>query len=111
MARAQWPFGDPPNVATITVRQIVHGVRPVLLVARDAEDGGWQFLTGGPFEVADGMVVSLQSMVERDPTLVEVADLPPGWQAARERVGAAWKRGPAAELCRLATRGMTRWMP
>ena len=92
MAKVKWPFDDPPNVATITVRQVVEGGEPVLLVARDAEDGGWQFLTGGAFDVADGMVVSLQGMVQRDPSLAELADLPPGWQAARERVGAAWRR-------------------
>jgi hypothetical protein len=65
MAKAKWPFDDPPNVATITVRQIVEDSAPILLVARDAEDGGWQFLTGGRVDVADGMVVSLRSMFER----------------------------------------------
>ena len=92
MAKPKWPFDDPPNVATITVRQIVEGSAPILLVARDAEDGGWQFLTGGRVDVADGMVVSLRSMFERDPTIAELADLEPGWQATRKRVGAAWKR-------------------
>lgn len=97
MANGRWPFDDPPNVATITVRQIVDGSEPILLVARDAEDGGWQFLTGGSFEVADGMVVSLQSMLQRDPTLAELADLQPGWEATRRRVGGAWKRAPQLE--------------
>lgn len=92
MAKAEWPFGDPPNVATITARQVVESAAPILLVARDAEDGGWQFLTGGPFQVADAMVVSLQSMVDRDPTLVELADLAPGWQATRKGTGMTWKR-------------------
>jgi hypothetical protein len=94
MEKGKWPFDDPPNVATITVRQIVHSGEPILLVARDAEDGGWQFLTGGSFDVGDGMLVSLHSMVERDPTLVELADLPRGWQASRESVEAAWQRSP-----------------
>jgi hypothetical protein len=97
MADAKWPFEDPPNVATITVRQVVHGGEPILLVARDKEDGGWQFLTGGAFDVADGMVVSLQGMVQRDPSLAELANLRPGWQATRESVGAAWKCNPQDE--------------
>ena len=97
MAKAKWPFEDPPNVATITVRQVVHGGQPILLVARDADDGGWQFLTGGPFDVADALVVSLGGMASRDPTLAELADLPPGWQAVRPRVGAAWECSPQAE--------------
>jgi hypothetical protein len=97
MAKAKWRFDEPPNAATITVRQIVEGGAPILLVARDAEDGGWQFLTGGAFDVADGMVVSLRSIVERDPTIAELADLEPGCQATRQWVGAAWKRSKQSE--------------
>jgi hypothetical protein len=91
-ASAEWPFDNPPNVAAITVRQVVQSGEAILLVARDAEDGGWQFLTGGAFEVKDGMVVSLQSMLQRDPTIAELADLEPGWLATRNYVGAPWKR-------------------
>jgi len=90
-----WPFTDPPNVATITVRQIIHGGEPILLVLRDAEDGSWQFLTGVPFEIADGMVVSLRSVVERDSSLAELADLPLGWQAWRQQQDSRWERVPA----------------
>jgi hypothetical protein len=97
MGKTKWPFDDPPNVATITVRQVVQDGEPVLLVARDAEDGGWQFLTGGVFDMADGLMVSLQSMVQRDPTLAELADLPLGWQATRDRVGAEWQRSIQSE--------------
>ena len=39
-----WPFADPTNVATITVRQIVRDGQPILHVSHDHEDGGWQFL-------------------------------------------------------------------
>jgi hypothetical protein len=97
MSKAVWPFDDPPNVATLTVQQIVRGGQPILLVVRAPEDGGWQFLTGEPFEVADGMVVSLKSMIDRDPTLTELADLRVGWQASREKVGYAWQRTPVDE--------------
>jgi len=92
MSNPHWPFDDPPNVATITVRQIIDGGAPILLVARDPEDGGWQFLTGGQFDAADGMIVSLQNIVQRDPTTAELADLLPGWQATRQSVGAPWER-------------------
>jgi hypothetical protein len=40
----EWPFEDPPNVATYTVRQIVEDGHPILQVSHDAEDGAWQFL-------------------------------------------------------------------
>jgi len=88
----KWPFADPPNVATITVRQITDGLKPVLLVVHDAEEGDWQFVTGEPFDASDGLLVTLRSMIERDPSLAELADLPLGWRASRENVGVPWRR-------------------
>jgi hypothetical protein len=74
------------------VRQVVQGGEPILLIAQDADDGGWQFLTGGAFAVTDGMVVSLESVVRLDSSLAELADLPIGWQATRGAVGEVWVR-------------------
>jgi hypothetical protein len=87
-----WPFLDPRNVATFTVRQIVKENHPILLVNHDAEDGSWQFLTGGPLDMADAMLVGLEEMVMLDATLLELADLPEGWQASREHQGQVWHR-------------------
>mgnify|MGYP001552235370 CR=1 FL=1 len=98
MSKSKWPFREPPNEATITVRQIVEGGLPILMIARDAEEGGWQFLTGGEFNMDDGMVVGLQEMWEIDPTIAEVAGLKPGWEACRERVGGPWRRSEQEDL-------------
>lgn len=92
MAHKKRPFADPPNAATITVRQILEGGEPILYVSHDADDGAWQFLTGVDVSSEDAMVVSLQNMVEHDPTLAELADLELGWTATRERLGAPWHR-------------------
>ena len=89
-----WPFEDPPNTAALTTREILDGA-PILAVTHDADDGGWQFLPGGTISVADGRVVGLGSMCRRDSTLRELADLPEGWRAWRERPGAVWHREPA----------------
>lgn len=90
-----WPFADPEHVATITVKQIVGGHAPILLVCRDEEDGGWMFLTGSPFQTEDAMLVALREIVELDPSTMELADLPEGWEASREFVGGPWTRGPS----------------
>ncbi len=87
-----WVFREPRNEATITVRQIIHEGLPILLVARDAEDGTWQFLTGGPFSTADALLVALHEIVERNPTVCELADMPTGWTAQRESVGSSWRK-------------------
>jgi hypothetical protein len=76
------------------VRQVVHDGQPILLVVHDADDGGWQFLTGDSCDVADAMAVSLASVVGRDLSLVELADLPVGWQAWCETRNHPWQRGP-----------------
>ena len=87
-----WPFTDPPNLATFTTRDIVHDGKPVLLVVHDADDGAWQFLPDRPVREADALIVSLQGMVQRDPSLAELANLPRGWQARRQGPGAPWRR-------------------
>jgi hypothetical protein len=89
-----WLFPDPPNVTTFTLRQIVKEGQPILYVVHDNDDGAWQFLSGDPCQVADGMVVSLAGMIRRDPSLVELANLPVGWQAHRPEIGKPWQREP-----------------
>ena len=87
-----WPFADPPDVATFTVRQIIDGTRPILLVSHDADDGGWQFLTGEALSMDDALLVALKEIVLRDPSVLLLADLPTGWQASRRDAEAQWVR-------------------
>ena len=87
-----WPFEDARNVAVITTRQVVHGAAPILWVSHDEDDGSWQFHTGELVEVEDAMVVGLEEIVERDPTVFELADLPVGWVAWRRAPGEPWER-------------------
>jgi hypothetical protein len=90
-----WPFADPPNVATFTVRSIVEKRRPILLVAHDDDDdGGWQFLDGDDISMRNSMLVSLSEIAEIDPSILELADLPLGWYARRQSPADSWIRGP-----------------
>ncbi len=89
-----WPFDDPENVVTMTVRQVTHEGQPILLVSHDADDGMWQFLTGGTVTMADAMLVSLRDVYSIDPTIGELADLPVGWTAMRLAIGEPWQRQP-----------------
>ena len=93
-----WPFDQPRNCATLTMRQVLDGSEPILLVAHDADDHGWQFIGTSDASVADGRVVCLEKMVKLDPTVLDVADLPPGWQAVRDEVGGAWTRQLSPEV-------------
>jgi hypothetical protein len=89
---SKWPFHDPENVATFTVRQVTEKQLPILRVIHDADDGGWQFLTGAPIDMADAMLVSLRLVFGIDPTIGELFDLPVGWEAERSGIGEPWRR-------------------
>jgi hypothetical protein len=89
-----WPFEASRNTAAITTRQVLETGAAVLRVTHDADDGSWQFLCGTTNDTADVRVVGLGWMCDRDPTLLELADLPEGWCAWRERQGAVWRRSP-----------------
>jgi hypothetical protein len=87
-----WPFDQPRNCATFTTRQVLKRAEPILLVSHDADDHGWQFIGSSPVVTADVQIVGLGQIVDLDPTVREVADLPPGWQSLREKVGGGWSR-------------------
>ena len=87
-----WPWHQPPNCAVITLRQIIEGDAPILLVTHDMDDHGWQFLSGQDIRVEDSAVVALSEIAERDPSVIELADMPPGWRAWRRSVSDPWMR-------------------
>ena len=92
-----WPFDQPLNCAVITLRQIADGHAPILHVVHDLDDHGWQFLTLEDANVADGCVICLKHVVVLDPSVCEVADLPPGWEAWRDSPTSQWQRGLTPE--------------
>lgn len=80
------------------MRSVIFGYAPILLVAHDAEDGGWQFLDGSDeVQAEDACVVGLGEVLKRDPSIAELADLPYGWIAWRSSNGAPWQRERSIE--------------
>lgn len=86
-----WPFHEGKNRAVFTTRPVLEDKLPILLVSHDSE-GDWQFLCGTTNHTKDAKIVSLGCIFERDPTLAAVADMPEGWKADRQGVGASWRR-------------------
>ena len=69
--------------------------RDVLYVAN--EKFGWQFMCGEyEHEEADGIVVGVGHLTDRDPTINTISDLPLGWEAERADLSQDWKRGEIA---------------
>lgn len=93
---ADWPFPGPENEMAFTCVHVVRNRWPVLYVTHEASDHCWQFLCGGRHVESDVRVVCLGCTVAGDPSLRELADLPPGWSAERRRARDAWTRLPMA---------------
>jgi len=70
---------------------IFERTRPVLLVSRS--EGDWQFLCGDTHPQEDvPHVVGVNHLFEDDPSLAELADLPPDWEAERDSAASPWRR-------------------
>lgn len=89
-AEGRWPFLYESTSATLSLKRIVFEGQPILYVCHDF-DGGYQFLDGGDVSEEDAAVLALEEVYTLDPTIAEVACLPPGWSAYRERAEDPWQ--------------------
>lgn len=65
--------------------------KPVLLVCK--EDGDWQMLCGGEHDENEKpVVVGIGHLLEKDPSLTEIIDLPDNWEAERQSINHPWIR-------------------
>lgn len=64
--------------------------RPVLLVIRDP-DGDWQFLCGNSEENEDCHLVGIGHLLDRDPSLGQMAELMVSSGAERKDISASWE--------------------
>ena len=87
----EWPFEAPSNTAAFTTARVAKEGRPILMVYHD-HDGDWQFHCGFIEDGEKPSVFCLGCIYDLDPTVAAVADLPVGWMASRESVGAPWQR-------------------
>jgi hypothetical protein len=77
--------------AAFVCSHVFEKTRPILYVSR--EGGDWQFLCGEEHSPTEKpRVVGAAHLFARDPSLREVADLRPDWEAERIGVGTPWAR-------------------
>ena len=94
MIPADWPFDQAPNVAALTTVNVLEHGAPILVVQHYEDDESWAFLCGTTNADGDARVIGMLTALRLDPTLREIADLPPGWRANRVARGAPWRRIP-----------------
>lgn len=84
-------WSSPLDTIAITTPAIAERRHPVLRVVHDEGHGGWQFYDD--IEPLIGPVVLPKAVfLELDPSLIEITDLPVGWEAVRETQDRTWSR-------------------
>ena len=68
------------------------GEDAITRVFHDFEDRAWQFHGPDESKPEDVSYVCFHHIVDKDPTIKELSDLPPGWCALRGKVMAPWSR-------------------
>ena len=87
-----WPFDQEPAVAAITTGQVLEEGYPVLSVVHYSDDHSWGFTCGTTDNPDDGAVVDMACVLDLDPSLATIADLPLGWCAWRDDIESPWTR-------------------
>ena len=88
-----WPFDQAPDCGTPLSRSVLEGESQIRAAYHLEEDHSWIFLDEELTENTDresAALVCLSHVLELDPTVAEIANLPPGWYATRDAVGAPW---------------------
>lgn len=84
-------FNEDLNVAVFTTKFVVNEGSPITNVFHH-DDGYWEFTGDDECVEKDYMLVSLEEIIKLDHSVLEVADLPFGGAAHRERLGDLWNR-------------------
>jgi hypothetical protein len=81
-----------PRLGVYCCGHVYESSRDVLLVSR--EGGDWQFVCGkgDHHDPEEPYHVSVGVLLDRDPTLHDLSDLPPGWEAERNSRTEPWLR-------------------
>lgn len=86
----RWPFDQPSDCGTILCRAVLERGSTISLVSHDADDHGWQFLDNDTIEAEQAALVCLSLVPQIDSSVLQVADLEPGWIATRVDINAPW---------------------
>jgi hypothetical protein len=87
-----WKFSDNPHKKVFLSEAVANSDEPITYVSHDADDGAWQFLGDSMASETGPVLRCFHQVVALEPVLIELADLPLGWWAEREKPGAPWVR-------------------
>ena len=85
-------FKDGLNTAVFTSKFFVHDKKEITYISHDFEDGAWQFFSDDNFDNYEevALILSLDEIIKLDKSVLEIADLPPGFVATRKTKTDNW---------------------
>lgn len=87
-------FGIADDATVVTSKYVTNDCMPILFVSHDydADEGHiWQFHCGNDdFSMVNMKLVRLDTIIALDPKIIEVADLPIGFNARRSATNSQW---------------------
>jgi hypothetical protein len=93
-----WAFPVSPETRVLTLRTIRDGRSPILFVEHD-ENGEWHCYDGRETFLGSELALApLSRLIEQEPNLAELADLPKGHRARRFTPDGPWERESSALL-------------
>ena len=92
-----WPFPVPDETRVFASVRVLRQGLAILMVCHD-DDGDWVFSCGTTDEEEHTTVTCLGCLVDADPSLAELAEMPCGEMAFREAAAEPWRRLPLAAL-------------
>ena len=89
-----WPFDQEPQTAAITTVGVTDNHLPILAVQHYKDEHTWGFFCGTTEESGDKRAIGMGEILELDPSLRSIANLPPGWIARRVTIDGDWAKEP-----------------
>jgi len=86
-------FNESLNTAVLTSKYVMSRESPIVYIAHH-DDGTWEFWGKEIIDEAEIMVVSLGQIIQVDPSVLDVADLPVEFNAIREKEKSPWNIVP-----------------
>jgi len=87
-----WKFSEKPHTKVFISKPVQENKEWITYVTHELSDGAWQIVGETGVESGGPELACLHQMIEKDPTLTELADLPKGWYAERTAPGKPWER-------------------
>lgn len=85
-------FRDDLKTAVFTTKYVTDDKRDIIYVSHDKDDGAWQFLSNDNIVDFESVakVVSLEQIIQLDPSVLQLADMPVGYYAERISKRSKW---------------------